>query len=56
LKKKQKKTWVIIPWVISSSYAFCSSINLDNCLSSIYYESSDESFEIRDSKFSILNI
>ena len=21
LKKKQKKTWVIIPWVISSGYA-----------------------------------
>ena len=35
---------------------FCSSRILDNCLSSIYYESSDGSSEIRDLKFSILNI
>ena len=35
---------------------FCSSRILDNCLSSIYYESSDGSSEIRDSKFSILYI
>ena len=56
LKKKQKKH----EWSFRGSFPqvmlFCSSINLDNCLSSIYYESSDESFEIRDSKFSILNI